>query len=324
VRGGCRPEATTIVSASNDCGQGQVSLAVADGVLYWTSALRGTVERIGVDGSARRMIAAGETRPGAIAVLGSSLFWVATDIPLTEPDGGLPDVRAAIRQVTLPAGAPADAVVEVGQAPVIPSLAASDDGQTLYYAAGNQVRALSVAGGSATTVVAELSGDALLAFAVEGTSFAFLVADRIELASRADGAAAMCDYRSGADIVSAGCALAQDGMAPEVLPALVLKAGKVYWSGGTTVSFAGATTALARASGQIAVASSGTRVTGLVGGRDALFFADADLVERASYLPGFEAIPLARGQRLAGSLAVDATRVYWVNYDCSIVSTPID
>jgi hypothetical protein len=326
VRGGCRPEVATIVRGSSDCGQ--ISFAVVDGVLYWTNELRGTVEGIGVDGSSRRTITSGEASPGAIAVIGSNLFWSAMGSEVTAADGGIAGRRLALRHMTLPDGAPADAAVEVGQAPGIRSLVASDDGRVLYYAFDNHVRAWPVAGGAATEVVEELSGDALSALAIDGTSFAgttfaYLVAGRIELTPLVDRDVAMCDWRTRRAIGSPSCVLVEDG--PEVLPALVLKSGRVYWSSGTTVAFTATTARVpAGAVGRIASSQSGTRVVGLFGGPDALYFVGGDVVERASYLPGFEAIPLARGQTPTGALAVDGSRVYWVNADCSIAAVPLD
>jgi hypothetical protein len=323
VRGDCRPEVTTIVRGSNDCGQ--VSLAVADGVLYWTSTLRGTVERIGVDGSARRTLAAGESLPSGVTVVGSNLFWVATSSDLIPRDGGLADVQAAVRRAALPEGAPGDAVVEVGPSPGIVSLTPSDDGKTLYYAVGSDVKSLPVAGGAATTVAEESSGDAPVALAIEGTTLAVALADGLEIVSVSDGVVATCDRRNSASDGGVDCSFVVGGTAlPELLPALVLKAGRVYWSAGTSVNFDTATISRPPTGGQVATASSGTRVLGFVGGRDALYFADGDLVERTSYLPGAEVLPLARGQTPTGALAVDATRVYWANADCSIVAVPLD
>jgi hypothetical protein len=323
VRGVCRALATTILPATSDCVQ--LSVALADGVLYWTSLVGGTVQSARVDGSSRRTITSGESYPGPLVVNGSTLLWIATSGTLVMGDGGA-QVSTTIRKATLPDGAPTDLVTEVNDAPGIAGLAVSGDGATLYYSVGKQVKAVPVAGGLPTVIAEDMTPAQPSAIVVDGTTLIY-VSGAVELVSAVDGAIASCFAPppnvfggpppvAGVNCVSIGSSNNPLGQA------LALRAGNVYWAGGGGVMFARTTpdgTSAARL-----VARANGIVKGLATGRDAVYFVDGDRVERATYGVGSEAIPIARGQTPTGSIVLDETRVYWSNVDCSIAAASLE
>jgi hypothetical protein len=338
--GACGPQVVNVVPDSPGCQQ--INLAVGVSTLYWTDRGHGTVTSQPVAGGALATIASGEASPSLIALGATDVFWV--DVVSATPvaaDAGLPSVSttATIRAVALAGGAPRDLVTETNLSGGVRGLVASEDGRTLYYSAGNAVRAVPAAGGPAFDVGREERGYAPTALARAGNMIAFAadLSGEVYVVAVVPGVVASCGKPDptailGTDgIVEVNCTRATRGGPEPFQNGLVVRSDGVYWAesgdidvyrppdggmlvvdGSTTQSTGGGKVTITRTAAE-------NDVTALVGGPDALYFGEDGLIEKAPYVEGSLAIVLARGQKAPGSIALGATTIFWSSPDdCTI------
>jgi hypothetical protein len=68
----------TMLASAPGCGTdpGSIDLVVAEGALFWTEKMTGTVNSVPTRGGSKTVIATGQMSPGPLAVDGTSIYWV--------------------------------------------------------------------------------------------------------------------------------------------------------------------------------------------------------------------------------------------------------
>jgi Stigma-specific protein, Stig1 len=324
IRGACGPEVTTVVPSAPGCEA--LDLVIADGTLYWTDVGHGSVNRVRLDGSAPTILAANEVRPGRLAVSGSTVFWATGTTAMGPAVSSTPtSTSVSVRALTSGGGAPVDLVVERDPGLGVLGLVVSEDGLTVTYAIGTQVKAVPVAGGAPVVVYQAALNQLPAALSKEGDTIAVATiggAGSVEAFSLVDGAIASCappdPTDGGRDPGGATCTQLSDNSAAILTKDVLLRQGDVIWADASNLVVAPADKSLVPR----ALATVVNLIAGFVAGPSDLYFADGKLVERVSFLTSAPTvITLARGQNATGSMAVDVTRVAWSNADCSIAAT---
>jgi Stigma-specific protein, Stig1 len=326
VEGRCRGP-VNLVPASSGCTA--INLAVGGGILYWTDQGNGSVKSQPVAGGPVTTISSIEANPGLVVVNASNLFWidVVTETPGVAPDGSAFTTTAIIRRATLPGGTPSTVATETN---LIGGLVVSEDGETLYYSAGADVKAVPVVGGAAVVVGQEVSDAFPAALAIHGNTLGFPTAfgGEVDVIVVMPGEVARCggqDPASG-DLVEVNCTRVDRDQGALLLTSIFFEGDNIYWSAGPGGNFILVNSALPTASiGDQLVASAmgmdgSAVITAMAGASTFIYFGEDGLVERTPYAVGSKAVAIARGQKSPHSIAVDATRVYWSTDDCAINS----
>jgi hypothetical protein len=117
----------TLLASAPGCGTdpGSIDLVVADGTLFWTEKMTGTVNSVPTRGGSKTVIATGQMSPGPLAVDGTAIYWVEAGekriVKKLRGDAAPPTVVVE----------PGTATVMVGDENAINALLVSDD--TLFF-----------------------------------------------------------------------------------------------------------------------------------------------------------------------------------------------
>jgi hypothetical protein len=328
--GQCGPEVFNVVPPAPGCGS--LQLALADGTLYWTDRDHGTVNSLalGTANAKPTTIAAGEHTPGLVEVRGSNLFWVSAVSQEATNAAAIWSFPATgtIRRLARAGGTVADVVTETGPYGGIRGLAISEDGRTVYYSSGTNVRAVPVMGGAGIDVGHEANGGIPSALGLEGSYVGYIAAvnGKVDAVKVTGGAVASCGANPDGTLNYVDCQRL-GGCTPDPLyERFIVRGGNAYWADGTEVR----TGALGAAGGTsvqiIADTFSENDIVGLAAAPDAIYFAeDGDyagnqtaMIEKAPYAPSSTAVMIARGQHHPHALVTDAKYVYWATGDCAI------
>jgi hypothetical protein len=311
VDGGPEP-----IELATGSGCGRAHLVVADGVVYWTERDTGTVKSVPAAGGPTKVIAAGQSKPGALAVDGASIFWVAgggrtiMTKPLTtgaatvfvkatsfpEPLGGENDVNALL--------------IDRGD---------------LFFGRYTYSFKVPAAGGTPLVIGHSPDGDDGQpgAFAVDDTHlYQTEIGHHAVTRERRDGTQE--GYLEGRVMTSK---LAPDRIAisqkPLLEDAIAVAGGNVYWGKAGTIQ--GEPVDGIESAGSVVVASSAgmNAITGFVLSDDAVYFGEAvsNTVQRAPLATGVVEV-VATGQLSPRQFAADAGSVYWHTDDCRIMKLP--
>ena len=305
--GKCGASPKALAPAAAGCGS--MLLTVADGIIYWTDKMHGTVSSVAVAGGAPKQLVTGQVGAGLIAVNGTALYWIANGTIVKQ-----------IMTSTLTGGTPTPVLVT---APVadIKGFTFSEDGKTLYFSTGKTVnKTTAVAGGAITEVGHEEKGIPN-ALAVAGD----LIAYPAEVTGDIDVMTITAAPASCATDANTNCERLARSQGNLYDNAVYLIAGNAYWlnqnqvTGNPVVNPTGVNDIIAIGTNPNAV--NGTALTIL--GKNVYFTDDGGWVYQAPLKINAEVTTLARGQMKPTSIAADDANLYWANGDCSIMSLPL-
>lgn len=307
--GKCSADPKVLVpAAAGSCDS--IQIAVSGANLYFTNKMAGTVNSVPVAGGAVAPLATGQMAPTLLKVTADKLFWLASGAKsvMTAPLTGMNPTALVPAQAT-----------DIG------GFTLSEDGMTLYFAAGKVVSKVPVAGGAAAEVGHEASGIAR-ALAVSGT----LIATPVDVNGDVDvmtiGATpAVCASENDVGETNANCARLARSQGSLNFDNIFIVGDNAYWANGLNIS----TSSAKMPSGfndQVTSSTSPTAngLTAFTIVKNVVYFADDSGVVFSSPLTvNSTAATVARGQMAPTSIAADDANVYWANKDCSIVSLPL-
>jgi hypothetical protein len=316
--GACGPAPVMVSGAIAGC---HALTMVATDAVYFTDAAHGTVNEVG----AATPLATNEMGATMIQQVGTNLYWYAPG-------------SKSIRRMATTGGAVADvftATVSDGGTPHdVAGFLVTSDSLSVYVSLGTQVlRASTTNIGTPTVVVNELHGGLPAALALNGsTNIVFLATlDGHVYAPLLGAMPATCPGADNVGNLDPMTCPRLSGCTPEMLPSFVtVIAGHAYWIDGPNVK--GELIGPTGTSFDSITSSQTSKITAAVATTDTIYFADEDppdpampnmaggFIEKAALTPNSTATLLARGQLQPQAIAVDATKVYWANADCSIMS----
>jgi hypothetical protein len=308
--GACGPSPTILQAAISGCTG--LTIAVADGAVYYTDEAHDTVNKVG----STAPIATGEMGATSLAVQGTDLFWY---------DKG----TKKIRMVAEVGGTPADVYTNTapatdgGVAPDIAGFLVTSDGASVYISLGTNVIRAPVAGGASVIVAKEVAGGIPSALALNGTTNIVYPAtfNGDVDAPRLSAMPAICGMKDADDnAIETTCPRLARSQG-DLLPTFVAVVnGSAYWVDGLTL-YSETIAAMGSTPNAIGIATGD--ITAAVAGTDTIYFAEDGLIEKrpaAVDMNSATPIPVARGQMAATSMSLDATTLYWATKDCSIAS----
>lgn len=338
--GVCGPAATNLVPSAAGCtktvGKAKlgISIAVANGTIYFADAGHGTVKSVPVAGGTVTTISSTEMAPHGIVANGTTALWI-NSVEGGAGDGGT-NITATVRK-SVAGAAPTNVVMATNVTGGINGLVLSTDGATLYYSSDVNIKSIPVAGGTSTDVALEEHGGIPGAIAIDGTKLVFptdLNGD-VDVITIAAGTVAKCgkndasgELDPAAQINCLRIARSQGGL---FLGAISARANRAYWINGTSLK-ANATGAGATQANED-IAQTDIEITALTTSTDKAYFGSDGIIDVAPLMPPAGAETkgkhIARGQPVPTSIAIDATKVYWATgagatasaADCAINST---
>lgn len=327
--GTCGPQATNVLPKVAGCGE--LTIAVSGGKIYYANKTGNSVSSVATTGGAATVISSTEKAPTAIAVSGTNILWI-NNVAGAPVDGGA-TVTSTIRKSAAGA-APTDVVTATAPGGGIRGFVASADGNTIYYSTGTFVKAVPIAGGASTAVAVEEHGGIPGALALEGTKLAYptdLNGD-VDIVTIMPGVEARCGKEddtkpTGYDMLNCvRIARSQGSLKKELMMAF---GGWAYWIDNPSIKAGELAPPGTPANDQ--VGSTMFAIQGMTTNKTNIYFTDADTnaptapngtiwktgINKAQLT---SQVPLARGQVSPGSIALDATKVYWAA-DCAINAT---
>jgi hypothetical protein len=297
---------------------------VTTDALYFADASNGTINKAGV----ATPLATNEMGATMLQQVATNLYWY---------DAG----SRKIRQMATTGGPASDVYtntaigVDGGIPPDLGGFLVSPDGLTLYISLGNQVLKTPVAGGAFTVVAQEAQQGRAGALALNGTmNIVYPFGSKIEapLLNLPGGAPAICGapdptIPGGTDMTT--CPRLSYSAYSVLRSFIAVVAGHAYWIDEFNVL--GELIGPRETAFDLIASGQGATITAAAATADAIYFADADpfdptrasaqgFIEKTALAPNSAPILLARGLNSPMAIAVDSTKVYWANADCSIMS----
>ena len=315
----CSDTPTALVPAAAGCGS--LKLLLAGSTLYWTNAMKGTVNSIPVAGGAAKEIATGEMNPTTLAISGSNLYWFAKGAKSirkkpADGTGTASDVVASSAVTTACTGFTGTKECGIGGFTVT----ATGD---LYYSVGSKIFEIPAAGGAAVTVGHEDSGIPT-ALAVENDLLGFPAdvngdVDVVKVVANTD---AYCKTEVNTD--NTNCIRVARSQGSLILDSVFMANKVVYWVDGSSVKSNSATSNDPTMMGSnVTIAGSDSSLSAFTVSGESTYFADKSeggFVYMAPLTANATPTLIARKQKGVTSIAGDASAVYWAPSDCSIMS----
>jgi hypothetical protein len=324
--GTCGPQATNVLPKVAGCGE--LSIALTADKIFYADKTHGTISSIAKTGGAPTVLtgATTEKAPTAITVSGTNVLWI-NNVP-----GAGQSVTSTIRK-SANGAAPVDLVTATADGGGIRGLVT--DGTTVYYSTGVYVKSVPMAGGTPTDVAMEEHEGIPGALAMEGTKIVYptdLNGD-VDVITVVPGTVAKCgkeDPANPGSYLMVNCvrlARSQGSLKKEVILAF---GGWAYWIDGTAIKGGELAPAGTAANDQI-----GSTLLNPIAGmavnpaKSNIYFTEFDnnaptgmsgLVQKTGKAKESTQTPIARNQVAPGSIAVDATKVFWAA-DCAINAT---
>ncbi len=306
--GKCTASPKALAPAAAGCGS--MLLAVADGSVYWTDKMHGTVNSVAATGGTPRAVVTGQTAPAQIAVNGTALYWIAGTQVMTAPLAG-------------GAGTP---VLKTATTAAVNGFTFSEDGSTLYYSTGLAVMKTSAApGGSSTEVGREEKGIAH-ALAVAGNMLVYPaeVTGDIDVMTLT-AAPASCASPDSTTATNSNCERLARSQGNLYDNAVYLIEGNAYWLNGNQVTGnpvlnpTGVNDIIAQATSANAINGTALSIVKKV----SYFSDDSGYIYSAPLIKNAPVTTLSRAQKNPTSIAADDSNLYWANGDCSIMALPL-
>lgn len=326
--GTCGPAATNVLPKVTGCGE--LSIALSADKIYYADKMHGTISSIAKTGGAATALtgATTEKAPTAIVVSGTNVLWI-NNVP-----GAGQMVASTIRKSAAGA-APVDLVTATANGGGIRGLVVSADGNTVYYSTGVYVKSIPMAGGTSTDVAMEEHEGIPGALAMDGDKIVYptdLNGD-VDVIKVVPGTVAKCgkeDPANPGSYLMVNCvriARSQGSLKKEVILAF---GGWAYWIDGGAIKGGELAPAGTAANDQI-----GTTMLNPIAGmavnpaKSNIYFTEYDtnaatgmsgLVQKTGKAKESAQSAIARNQVAPGSIAVDATKVFWAA-ECEINAT---
>jgi hypothetical protein len=299
-----------------------LSITVSGGTLYWADAGHGTVKSQPLAGGQATTIATNEKAPHAIAVNGTTVYWLNW-VAGALGDGGAPTVAGTIRKAS--GAAPADVASATNEAGGIAGFAVSADGSTIYFSSGTTVKKVAAGGGTATDVAQEVKGGLPGALALDGVKIVYPTGQNgdVDVVTPVAGTISLCgkdDPTTGEydPKLQVNCVRVARSRGSLGLSTILAKADRAYWANGANIQ--------ANDTGANAIPMNedlgmpANDVTTMTMSTDKIYFSDGEFIEKVGLTMAPDATRVARGQGQNGatSMSVDASNVYWSTSDCAI------
>jgi hypothetical protein len=301
---------------------------VATDAVYFADAHGGTINKVASTGGTPMQIVTGETGAEFLQIVGTTLYWYN---PTTHK----------IRKVATTGTAASDVYTDMemgadgGAMPDVAGFLVTADSATVYISVGNNVLKAPVAGGATTIVAKEVHGGFPAALALNGTTnivypatFNGDVDAPLLSANPAICGAPDPAMPDNADMTTCPrLGRSQGELFPNFMAVI---GGHAYWIDGPNVK--GEMIAAMGMSFDSIAAAQTSKITAAAATADAIYFADSDppdptmpnaaggFIERTPLAANSTPTLLVRGQKQPIAIAVDSSKVYWANSDCSIQS----
>ncbi len=292
-----------------------MKLVVSAGTLYWTEEATGKVKSVPTSGGRATTIASAQVRPGALAVDGTSIYWVAGDkdqaimkrslaggstsvfVPasnLPDPLGGENAVNALLAAdgwlyfgryiYTYKIQTDGDTPIPIGRSPE------SDLGKPGAYALGD-----------AYLYQVEISHNAVTRERIDGMQMGLLAEGSAITQPLAPDRIAV----SQGELVTDAIAVVDDHVAWADGPSLWRKPGNALEGDAPTL---------------VTTSIGDNAITGFVVSADTVYFGEYsdNTVQTAAFYDGTPRV-IATGQSAPGQFAADDANVYWRTSDCRIM-----
>ena len=292
-----------------------ISIATSGTTVYYADAANGVVSAVG----AAAPISSAEMGATWIATQGTNVLWYNK-------------TTKAIRMSAGGTAAPTTLYSNTGTG--IPNTIGGfvSDGTTLYVSLGITIIKMPVAGGASSVVMTEanLQGQPQ-ALAINGTlglvSPMLLSGDVDAPKLMPATSPAVCgtpDPNMTDNVIMTDCVRLARSQGELFDSAIFVVAGTAYWVDGPNISSEFVGTAGVPNTG---ISTASDTVTAFTVSTDTAYFASGiaattGVIEKAKLTanPSQSPVQVARGQNAPVSIALDATKVYWANSDCSIWS----
>jgi hypothetical protein len=248
--------------------------------------------------------------PTLLSVTATDVFWLASG-------------AKAVMSAPLAGGGNPTTVV-MPQTDAIGGFTLSEDGKTVYFAAGKVVSKVASTGGTPTEVGHEDSGIPK-ALAVSGTFVGYPTDINGDVdVMKITGTPSVCASED-AMVPNKDCARLARSQGSLNFDTIYIIGDNAYWANQTSIY----TSSASMPSGfndTITQATSPTAggITAFTINKNVVYLADdSGYIYSAPLMLMSEAKTLARGQTKPTSMAADDANVYWANGDCSIVSLPL-
>ncbi len=306
--GTCGATPVVLVPAASGCGS--LHLALADGSLFWTDELHGTVQSVSTAGGAPVSLASAENAPTLIAANGTSVYWLAT--------GDKTIMKAST--------AGNDAQALISSASEIHGFTLSADGNTLYFSTETLINSISTTPGGDLTEVGHEDTGIPQALAVEGDLVVYPadINGDVDVMIMSDNPA-VCASEDSMTATNENCARIGRSQGELNFESIFLVDGEAYWVNQTNVLTSSAVTPTGSNNTVASTDGDAEKLLAFSVGNGFVFFADdLGLVYQAPLMIDAEVTQLARAQMGITSIVADTAAVYFATSDCAIMSLPLD
>jgi hypothetical protein len=289
-----------------------MTIAANAGIVYYTDAAHNTVNKVG----AAAPLAMNEMGATWIALQGSDLYWYNKGTKTVRKLAGAMGTAVDVYKSTM---------ADVG--------GFLSDGTNVYISVGTnviKVSATMVGGGTPVTVAQEMKNGIPGALALNGTTH---IVYPTGLNGDVDAAMlgtmpASCGVEDAmGNVIMTTCprlARSQGELDDNFIAVI---GGKAYWLDGVNVKSEMIPAAGAMGGTFDTVAMADATISAAVASTDTIYFTSVDpqapmdsVILKTPLAPNSTAIKLVRGQNSPQAIAIDASKVYWANADCSIGS----
>jgi hypothetical protein len=301
-------------------------IAVNAGTVYYADASHNTINELG----AAAPLAVTEMGATSLALQGSDLYWYSKG---TNTIRKLAGASGTPTDVFTPRSTTAAPTSDPTKVDTVGGFLVTSDGMSVYVSVGTnvvKVSATTAGGGTPVIIAEEKSGGIPGALALNGTTsivYPTGIIGKVRAAVLSATPASCGVEDANGNVIMDTCTVLAQSQS-ELLPHFVaVIAGTAYWIDGLAVNSEPIPAAGGMGTTFETISIGQTFSTAAVAMTDAIYFADADpsdpthgYIEKTALAPNSTAMLLARGQTSPTSVAADATKVYWANADCSIMS----
>jgi hypothetical protein len=321
----CSNTPSALVPAAAGCGS--LKLLLSGTTLYWTNAMKGTVNSIPVAGGTAKEIATGEMNPTTLAVNGTNVYWFAKGSKsirkkALDGTGAASDVVASSVVTTACIGFTGTTECGIGGF----TISAAGD---LYYSVGTKIFKIPTVGGTpgATVTVGHEDSGIPTALAVEDDLIGFPadVNGDVDVIKAVGTTDAFCKTEVNTD--NTNCIRVARSQGSLILDSVFMSNKVVYWVDGSSVKSNSATSNdPAMMGSNVTISGSDSSLSAFTVSGSTTYFADKSdggFVYMAPLTANSTATLIARKQIGITSIAGDPSGVYWAAGDCSIMSLPL-
>jgi hypothetical protein len=312
------------VAGCNADGMTPMTLAVSGTAVYYADMTHGTINKLGT----QTPVVSGEMSPIWLTASGADLYWYAKGAKSIHKVAAAGGTVVNIYTNNMPSAGGAALPPSIG------GFAVSADAMNVYISVGTLILQARADGSQATattpTVVAsEVHGGIPGAIAVSGNQIVFptLLNSDVDAPPIVAGQAAVCGMEDAqGNVITTTCPRLARSQGELFVTAIFAIGGRAYWFDGPNVKGEALTNPNQTFD---SITAADNPIVAVAATADTIYFASVDpampktaVISKTALTKGSAATQMALAQNSPTSMAVDASRVYWANADCSIASLP--